>query len=93
MYKVTEVFQIKPFTIVCLFTNGIKKKLEVLPLLQNHAHLQGIDQLKDKAVFNKVAVGEMGEVFWENIITSKTNEKWNYDISPDYIFHNGITIQ
>lgn len=93
MYKVSEVFELKPYTIVCLFTNGIKKELEVLPLIESHAHLQGIEQLKNKDVFKKVAVGEMGEVFWENIIMSKTNERWNYDISPEYIFHNGITIK
>lgn len=34
----------------------------------------------------------MGEIFWKNIITTSNNEKWNYDISPEFIFHNGITI-
>ncbi len=92
MYKVSKIIAIENYTIVCQLNTGIKKKIEVLPLIENHAQLNGINQLKDKSIFNNAAVGLMGEIYWENLITSKSNEKWNYDISPEYIYNNGKTI-
>lgn len=92
MFRVKKIIAVAPYSIVCELNNGILKKLDILPLIEKHANFQGIDQLKDKTTFESVAVGDMGEIFWENIITTKNNEKWNYDISPKFIFHNGITI-
>lgn len=92
MYKVTKITEIKFYTIVCELNNSILKKIDVIPILENQSHLNGISQLKDKSIFNSVAIGEMGELYWKDIITSKSNEKWNYDISPEYIYFNGITI-
>ena len=92
MFKVRKIVKIKPYSIVCELTNGVLKKLEILPLIEKHSKFNGIDQLKDKATFESVAIGEMGEIFWKDIITTSNNEKWNYDISPEFIFHNGITL-
>jgi hypothetical protein len=92
MFKVKKIVAVTPYSIVCELNNGVKKELNVLPLLEKHANFSGIDQLKDKAIFESVAIGEMGEIFWKNIITTKNNEIWNYDISPEFIYHNGITI-
>ena len=93
MLKVNKILEIENFAIICEFNNGVKKKLNVLPLIQNHSHLQGIDLLQNEIVFKKVAVGEMGEIFWKNIITSKSNDLWNYDISPEFIFYNGTAVR
>ncbi|TRX36646.1 DUF2442 domain-containing protein [Flavobacterium restrictum] len=92
MFKVKKIITVTPYSIVCELNNGILKKLDILPLLEKHANFQGIDQLKNKATFESVAIGDMGELFWKNIITTSNNEKWDYDISPEFIFHNGITI-
>lgn len=92
LYKVQKIISIDKYSIVCQLNTGIKKKIEILPLIENHAHLNGINQLKDKSIFEKVAIGTMGELFWENIILSKSNEKWNYDISPEYIYNKGLSI-
>jgi hypothetical protein len=92
MFKVNKIIAVTPYSIVCELNNGILKKLDILPLIEKHANFQGIDQLKNKATFESVAIGDMGEIFWKNIITTSNNEKWNYDISPEFIFHNGITI-
>jgi hypothetical protein len=92
MFKVNKIIEVTPYSIVCELNNGILKKLDILPLIEKHANFQGIDQLKNKATFESVAIGDMGEIFWKNIITTSNNEKWNYDISPEFIFHNGITI-
>lgn len=92
MFKVKKIIEVKPYSIVCELNNGILKRLDILPLIEKHSNFKGIDQLKDKTTFESVAIGEMGEIFWKNIITIEKNEKWNYDISPEFIFHNGITI-
>ena len=92
MFKVKKIIEVTPYSIVCELNNGILKKLDILPLIEKHANFKGIDQLKDKTTFESVAIGDMGEIFWKNIITTSNNEKWNYDISPEFIFHNGITI-
>ena len=92
MFKVKIIIEVTPYSIVCELNNGILKKLDILPLIEKHANFKGIDQLKDKTTFESVAIGDMGEIFWKNIITTSNNEKWNYDISPEFIFHNGITI-
>jgi hypothetical protein len=92
MYKIKHVKAILPHSIVCEFDTGTKKILNIQPLLENHAHLEGINLLKNNAIFEKVAVGQMGEVYWENIITTQNKQIWNYDISPEYVFYNGITI-
>lgn len=92
MFKVKKIVAVAPYSIVCELNNGIFKKLEILPLIEKHSNFKGINQLKDKAIFESVAIGEMGEIFWKNIITTANNEKWNYDISPEFIFHNGITL-
>jgi hypothetical protein len=92
MYKVQKIIEINQYAIVCQLNTGIKKKIEILPLIENHAHLNGINQLKEKAIFEKVAIGTMGELYWENLILSKSNEKWNYDISPEYIYNFGLAL-
>lgn len=92
MFKVKKIVEVKPYSIVCELNNGVLKKLEILPLIEKHSNFKGIDQLKDIATFESVAIGEMGEIFWKNIITTSSNEIWNYDISPEFIFHNGITL-
>ncbi len=92
MYKVHKIIQIDDFAIVCQLNNGLQKRIEILPLIEKHAHLNGINQLKVKAVFEKVNIGTMGELYWENLIISKSNEMWNYDISPEYIYNNGVSI-
>jgi hypothetical protein len=92
MFKVKKIITVTPYSIVCELNNGILKKLDILPLIEKHSNFKGIDQLKNKATFESVAIGDMGEIFWKNIITTSNNEKWNYDISPEFIFHNGITI-
>ena len=90
--KVKKIIGIENFTIICEFNTGDKKRIEVLPLILNHSHLNGIEQLNNKSIFNRVAIGECGELYWENIITSKSNEVWNYDISREFIFNFGTSV-
>jgi hypothetical protein len=91
MIKVTKIVEIAPYYIVCNMNNGVKKRLEILPLIENQKKFKGIELLKEKEIFESAGIGEMGEIFWKNLITIK-NEHWNYDISPEFIFYNGSTV-
>lgn len=88
MLKIEKIVAIKPYKIICLFNNGIEKTIDILPLLENHKHLLGIEKLKNETVFNAAQIGKFGEIYWKNIIqNNKSNELWDYDISPEFVFY------
>ncbi len=91
MVKVQNIVSINNNILVCELNNGEFKKIDLSELISNHKHLIGIDKLKDIQYQKTAKIGEFGEIFWENTIHSN-NEVWNYDISPEYILHQGITI-
>lgn len=88
MLKIVQIKAISDYTITCEFNNGIEKKIDVLPLINAHKNLKGIDKLRDANNFKSAKIGFFREVFWENSIDNpKTNELWNYDISPEFIYY------
>lgn len=94
MIKVIEICQIKPYEITCLMNNGMYKKLMILPLIENHLHLEGVDRLKNEQIFLDAEIGELGEVRWRNIVKSIDGSTLlDYDISPEFVFHNGINVK
>ncbi|MEC4050236.1 hypothetical protein OX284_012405 [Flavobacterium sp. SUN046] len=74
MLKVAKIVTVKPFEVRCLFNNGIEKTIDVLPLIENDKHLKGIENLKNESVFNKVKIGQFGELYWEKLIKNNTTE-------------------
>jgi len=91
MIKVIEIKKVEPYAVECAFNNGISKKLDVYPLIQNHKDLVGIDKLLEIPVFKNVRIGEMGELVWDNIIKTEHNGEtilMNYDISPEFAYIN-----
>jgi Protein of unknown function (DUF2442) len=94
MLKITGIKIQDDFRILCIFNNGVSKTIDVLPLLQDHKHLPGIEKLKDENAFAKARVGLFGEIIWDNIIEMKNGDEkeiWDYDISPEFAFYNGVT--
>ena len=62
-----------------------------MPMIENHRHLKGIEQLLDARVFASVRVGDVGQIVWDKIITIPYNGEdtvWDYDISPELAFQN-----
>ncbi len=92
MLRVTSIDHIEPFTITCSLNNGIKRRVEVKPLIRNHLHLSGISVLLESPEFMKAEIGEMGELRWRNVIQGSQGELWDYDISPEFVFHNGLPV-
>ena len=92
MVKIVSINKVELYNITCTFNDGSTKKIDVKPLLQKHHYLDGITELYNENVFKQVKIGEMGEIMWENIISipdHKAITKWNYDISPEFVYYNG----
>ena len=93
MLKISHINLLEDYTILCTFNNGITKAIDILPLMEKHKHLSGIEKLKEKNVFSNARIGMFGEIVWDKIIrfsNSGKDEMWDYDISPEFVFYNGI---
>ncbi len=91
MIRVEKIVNINGFELSCEFNNGLQKKINLFPIIENQKHLKGIEKLKEESYFKSVKIGIFGEIYWENTIYNN-NEYWNYDLSPEFIFYNGETI-
>jgi hypothetical protein len=40
----------------------------------------------------KAEIGELGEICWRKVIFGKGGERWDYDISPEFVFHRGMPL-
>lgn len=89
MIKVTKIISIEPYTVICTLSNGGQYTLDVSPLIRNHSQLNGVKKLLSNDVFRTARIGDMGEITWDNIVETD-NITWNYDISPEYIYYNGV---
>ena len=74
MLKVTDVDYLGKYTLLCTFSTGEKKKVDLTPLLQYPA----FEELKDEKQF--IQFGLDGTIFWAN----------GADIAPEYLYDNGI---
>ena len=93
MLRVTEIIEKSPYYLLCKFNNGAVKRLDVLPIIENHKHLNGVESLLNEAVFNQVRIGEFGEIMWEKVVKISHNGEvvcWDYDISPEFAFENAL---
>lgn len=72
--NVTDVEYIGDYNLLCTFNNGIRKRVDLSPLLAYPA----FEELADKSKF--VQFGLDGTIFWFN----------GSDISPEYLFENGV---
>jgi Protein of unknown function (DUF2442) len=91
MIRITELKVTGPFTLLCKFNNGAIKKLDVLPVIQQHIHLNGVSTLLNEGSFKKVRIGGFGEIVWDKIVkTTQDGEEvyWDYDISPEFAYEN-----
>lgn len=92
MLRVLSIDHIEPFSITCSLNNGIQRQVDVKPLIQDHLHLPGVSVLLEIPEFLKAEIGEMGEVRWRNVVRNSAGDRWDYDISPEFIFHHGKTV-
>lgn len=93
MVKVIKILNIEPYEITCLLSHGLIKRVNVLPLIEKHSHIAGVEQLKEEHIFQTAEIGELGEIRWKSIVAQKNGDSpMDYDISPEFVMHNGITL-
>lgn len=91
MIRITNITVIHPYQLNCKFNSGAIKILNVLPIIEHHKHLKGVESLLDEKIFENVKIGEFGEIYWENIVKTEYDGHvlyWNYDISPEFAYLN-----
>lgn len=96
MLRVIEILKTPPFYLQCKFNNGVIRKLNVKPIIENHMYLNGVEDLLDETIFNQVKIGEFGEIVWTKIVKTIQDGKevkWDYDISPEFAYHNSTFIE
>ncbi|EEX18906.1 MAG: DUF2442 domain-containing protein [Prevotella sp.] len=72
--NITNVEYLGDYSLLCLFNNGKKKRVDLTPLLSYPA----FEELKDKSKF--IQFGLDGTIFWAN----------GADVSPEYLFDHGV---
>jgi len=92
MIKVLEILEVNLEHIVCRLSNNVVKKVNIKSLISNHNHLNGIKKLEDATYLQLAQIGDLGEIFWPKTILGKGGDTWNYDISPEFIYHCGEDI-
>ncbi len=73
MLTVKEVEYLGGYTLLCTFSNGERRRVDLTPLLSYPAYAE----LKDESEF--VKFGLDGTIFWAN----------GADIAPEYLFEHG----
>jgi hypothetical protein len=75
--KVTDVDYLGDYTLLCTFSDGKKKKIDLSPLLKYPAYRE----LEDKKQF--IQFGLQNTIFWAN----------GADIAPEYLYEHGVNIE
>ena len=73
MLRVTDVENKGGYILLCTFSTGEKKTVDLTPLLKYPA----FEELKDEKMF--IQFGLDGTIFWSN----------GADIAPEYLYENG----
>ena len=74
MLKVTDVVYEGGHVLLCSFSNGERRRVDLTPLLAFPA----FEELKDEKEFEKFGLD--GTVFWAN----------GADVAPEYLFDHGV---
>lgn len=74
MLTVKEVEYLGDYTLLCTFSDGVRKRVDLTSLLQYPA----FQELKDKSLF--VQFGLQNTIFWIN----------GADIAPEYLYDKGV---
>jgi len=93
MIRLNEVHILKPYELICKFNNGAVRLLDVLPIINQQLHHEGVSDLLNEKNFANVEIGEFGEITWRKIVKSTKDgeiEYWDYDISPEFAFYNSV---
>ncbi len=74
LLTVKDVEYMGDYTLLCTFSDGVRKRVDLTPLLEYPA----FQELKDRSLF--VQFGLQHTIFWVN----------GADIAPEYLYENGV---
>lgn len=74
---VTQVKYLGAYILLCTFSTGVIKQVDLSPLLKYPAY----QDLKDEARFTQFGLDET--IFWAN----------GSDISPEWLYENGVEVK
>ncbi len=96
MLKAVEIINSNPYKIVCKFNTGEIREINLENLILESNSLVNKEKLLDPAFFNKAAIGNFGELFWENAayIRDLKGEmiSCEFDLSPEFVYFNSKNI-
>ena len=96
MLKLKEIVEINFFSIICKFTNGEVRKLEIDKILEAKKEDLYVKKILMPVVFNSVKIGELGQLYWDNVAQIKDENgilrPCEYDMSPEFVYYNSQLI-
>ena len=96
MIKPIKIINVKPYEIVCEFNNGEVKKINMEHILKNNTANVNTQKLLTPDFFVTVALGELGQLYWNNTAKMKDAQGnyfvCEYDVSPEFIYFNSVSI-
>jgi len=94
MIKLKKIEFEKDLKILCQFTNGEKKLLNLDVLISKSDKY--FNQIIKNQNFKNAKIGDFGEIYWDKsaqiVDTNGTPVLCNYDISPEFVYHKSIQI-
>lgn len=92
MIKVKSINKIEDYTLELLFNNGEIKKIDFKTIIDKNVNDVYVQKLKNLQNFSQVKVGELGEIYWENLASIKELNgdmvPCNYDSSSEFVYAN-----
>ena len=93
MNKITDISFLELFKILCTFSNGEQRILDLNSTLKDKYS----KKIFNEDVFSQAKIGSLGEIYWEGIAEIKDlNGKiipCEYDISPEFAHVNSIPVR
>ena len=96
MIAAKEIIEVSLFSVVCKFNNGEIRKLDVEKNFADKIEDAYVHNILTKAVFGSVKIGEIGQLYWENAAQMRDLDGklvlCEYDMSPEFVYHNSTRI-
>ena len=86
--KIEQIIIKQPYQLICVFNNKEKRLLDLRDVLDETDKYAG--KVFNLSTFNQVKIGELGELYWEDLAEMKNLKgeliECAYDISPDLAY-------
>ncbi len=90
MNRVTKISVREPYKLLCFFSNGEQRILDLEKVLDPKKKF--VSKVLNHAIFDKVKIDSFGGIYWEGIAEMKGTDgstiPCQYDICPDFTYLN-----